>query len=203
MKKLTKEKIASMIRRINLRCKCTEKGCVLFDGLAGSKVTPKMDSISARKVVYEHAIGKTPDGKRITTTCGEGACLNPKHLRATSTSEIVRRGTTAETRQKRSISQSAYAEKRSRAPNDLVEQIRADNTKSASQWAIESGMSHDWVSKVKLGRLRANTRTKAAEINPTTEGETIIRIIRPAGSWESRSIAAQAAPWCELIRIVG
>lgn len=85
----------SVIERIRQRCIKGDGDCWLWTGATSGGV-PSIwrdgSCGSARRAVYQEATGASvPHGVPVVMTCGEQACLNPKHMREGSFSEVQRR----------------------------------------------------------------------------------------------------------------
>lgn len=78
----------------------TECGCWLWTGrvnacgygTVSAYEGDKMVTRRAHRVVYEHEVGKIPDGLVLDHKCRNPSCVNPAHLEPVTTKENTRRG---------------------------------------------------------------------------------------------------------------
>lgn len=74
------------------RIKVDDKDCWVFTGALGgngmAKVKRAGKFVSLQRLAYEHYIGAIPENHYVYRTCKDSSCINPKHLKAGTKSDI-------------------------------------------------------------------------------------------------------------------
>lgn len=69
--------------------RCTEDGdCLIWTGPANNYRHPTLSGAAVRRIVWRLLHGEIPDGKLVTTNCGDSLCLCKDHLVLTTKSEV-------------------------------------------------------------------------------------------------------------------
>lgn len=105
-----------------------------------------------RRLVWQLVRGPAKPEQWIGTTCENPLCVNPDHLVARTRSKALK-GNTHAVMHKLKIAQTRR--KGSYVTQEMVREIRSSNETNIAL-AKRLGMTHDYVSKIRLGKRRAD-----------------------------------------------
>jgi hypothetical protein len=157
---MKEEHNAQEVERLRLRCICNDDDCWIWAG-ATSHGLPSVKrfkdgegaTVSARRVMYEASRGRAlRPSDRVSTRCGNVACLNPEHLKRNSFTDVAKKvaATPAGRAMRVLAGRRSRADSRSKLDMDKARYIRASD-KPSRELAQELGVSRTLIDYVRKG----------------------------------------------------
>ena len=141
----------------NLKSRCTEEGdCWLWDGYTTNNWVPATyiagERLTVRRAVWQ-MLGKPaiPAGYVISTTCGNSLCVNPAHLRQTTSGQLLRERNRNGKGEALRIARMTATRRRAadiKLSREKVEHIRSSSA-TGKELAAQFGVHHSTISKIR------------------------------------------------------